>query len=258
MNNSEDSGHGPGADHAELRDTINRLEAELLLAQKGTQAFVSMLAHELRTPLGAILMWAHVLRMGRAEDRDAALDAIEASAQEQSAMIAGLLDLTRALAGTLRLDIGDVDVARTVLVVLEEARSLASTAQVTLKLSIAEGTFALRGDAVRLRALMGALLKDAVKVTPPAGEVQVSLGRSEGAIRLTVSDTGPSPSPGELVDLFTPFKPAGPRDRRQANDLRVALPLAQHVARLHHGRLLARKREVGQGRELVLDLPTAS
>src|SRR4051812_3696039 len=87
---------------------LERKGAELsqaLAAKEGqVYEFIAHLAHELRTPLGATLMWVHVLRLGREADREPAVNAIETSARAQSKMIGDLLDVSRSVAGRMRLD----------------------------------------------------------------------------------------------------------------------------------------------------------
>ncbi len=66
--------------------------------------FTAQLAHDMRAPMGAIFMWAHVLRATDGGENRAAIDAIEASARQQSRMLADVVDMARALVGRLPVD----------------------------------------------------------------------------------------------------------------------------------------------------------
>lgn len=231
-----DAGDGPEEVTA-LRGEVADLRRQLNEVQDRIHAFVAMLAHELRTPLGAILMWAHVLRMGKDSDRESAVDAIEISARAQSKLIGKLLDVTRALTGRLRIDQLSVDLDAAVRGAVEELQADAADAGVRLTLSIRDAPLRVRGDAVRLRETVAALVENAVRVSPPAGRVAVAVMRAGENGRVTVRDGGPGFSPQEARNMFTAFHVPDDVERRPPAALALELPLARLLAELHGGRL---------------------
>lgn len=244
-----------GDDVPALKAKVEELDERLDAIQQGLNEFVALLAHELRTPLGAILMWAHVLRMGRPDDREAALDAIEASARAQSELIGGLLDMTRALVGRLRIDRLPVDLTKTVRLTVDEQRPAAAEAQAQLNLLIDDEPLLVIGDARRLRDMVSSLVKNAIQATPVGGTIDVQVTEIEGAVRIAVRDGGPGLSVDALAGVFTPFRlVAGPEARRPGG-LGIELPLARSLAELHGGSLSAMSSAKGQGCMFILSIP---
>jgi signal transduction histidine kinase len=238
-----------------LRAKVEELSVRLDAIQEGMNEFVALLAHELRTPLGAILMWAHVLRMGRPGDREAALDAIEASARAQSELIGGLLDLTRALVGRLRIDRLPVDLTKTVRLAVDEQRPAAAEAQAQLNVLIDDEPLLVIGDARRLRDTISSLVKNAIQATPVGGTIDVQVTQSDGAVCIAVRDGGPGLSVDALARAFTPFRLVGEPEPRRPGGLGIELPLARLLAELHGGSLRARSGAKGQGCTFTLSIP---
>lgn len=249
----EDAGDTP-VEVTALRGEIADLHLRLNQMQERTHAFVAMLAHELRTPLGAILMWAHVLRMGKDSDREAAIEAIDVSARAQSRLIGKLLDVTRALTGRLRIEKVPVELGAAVRGAAEDLTGAASEAGVPLSLAIPNVPVHVRGDAVRVREIVAALIENAIRVSRSAGEVAVSVARVGENVRVTVRDAGPGLSPEEAGNLLTAFHVPDDVERRSPAALALELPLARLLAELHGGSVT---HEPGseRGSTFVVELP---
>src|SRR6185295_15079836 len=123
--------------------------------------FLATVSHELRTPLNAILGWSHILRWGKPDEPTIArgVEVIERNAQTQAQLIEDILDASRVITGSLRLNRGPVDV---VVVILDPAARH------------------LTGDASRLQQVVWNLLANAIKFTASGGRVEVRLDRVEG------------------------------------------------------------------------------
>jgi signal transduction histidine kinase len=241
-------------DDVALQARIDELVARLDALQRGIHEFIALWAHELRTPLGAILMWAHVLRTGRPSDREMALDAIEASARAQSELIGGLLDLSRALVGRLRIDRLPVDLVKAVRLVVDELHPMVAEAQAHMNLSVA-GSCRVSGDVRRLHDIVSSLVKNAIQATPVGGTIEVEVTESDSAIGVAVHHPGPGLSVDELAEVFTPFRPAGGRGVPHPGVLGIELPLARLLAELHGGTMSAASGGEGQGCTYTLKIP---
>lgn len=230
-----------------LRAEVEALQKRLDEAQRGTHAFVAMLAHELRTPLGAILMWAHVLRMGRESDREVALDAIETSARAQSKLIGSLLDVTRAAAGRLRIEKLPVDLGGILQAAAEECEGLAGEANVRLQVVVGPGPLQVLGDPVRLREMVSTLLVNGIGASPAEGVVRIEVARRAEMVRLSVRDGRTGASGDELNDLFTPFRMADDTEPPRPGTLGLELPLLRLLVDLHGGTVVAQPAPAGSG-----------
>ena len=160
------------------RERAARDQAERLSALK--DEFLATLSHELRTPLNAMLGWAGMLQRGT-PDPDTlrrALQTIERNARAQGQLIDDLLDMSRIIAGTLRLDMQAVDLARVVDTALDTVRPAAAAKPVTLQVDPGSGRLDVRADPGRLQQVLWNLLANAVKFTHAGGVVQVKLARA--------------------------------------------------------------------------------
>ena len=242
-------------DVSALRAEIETLRLRLEQGDVRTFEFVARLAHELRAPLGALLMWSHVLRMGREADRDAALDAIDASARAQSKMIGNLLDVSRALAGQLRIEKVPVDLQEPLRLAVEAVTPAAQARSVVLNVAVDGGEFPVAGDAARLREVIAHVLDNAVKFTPEGGAADVSLARSGNSARIVVRDSGRGIARAELASIFIPFRPAGETTVRSAGGLGLSLAFARLVTDLHGGTITADSAGAGRGATFTLEIP---
>lgn len=197
--------------------------------------------------------------MGRESDREAALDAVEKSARTQSKLIAGLLDVTRAMAGRLRIDRLPVNMAEAARLVVEELHSEGAAPQVNLKLPRDTDSLWLLGDVLRLRQMLSILIKGALRrATADSGAVEIELTRVEQLIRIVIRDHGVALSSEELEHLFEAFHMPGEPSRQTPGLLGLELPLVRFLAELHSGTVLIRSDGSSPGSVAELLLPAAA
>jgi signal transduction histidine kinase len=243
------------SDVSALRGEIEVLRARLAQADERMSAFMARLAHELRTPLGAILMWAHVLRTGRDADRDGAIDAIDASARAQSKLIGDLLDLVRATAGRLRIDRAWLDLRGPVQLAVEGLRSAAEARAVMLEILVPDRPVDVMGDGSRLRDLVSSLVDNGIKFTPEGGSVDVRLLVAGPTARIVVRDTGRGIPREELPEIFGAFRSSTAADRPTTGGLGIGLAFVRLLAELHSGTVRAESDGSGRGSTFVVEIP---
>jgi signal transduction histidine kinase len=235
---------------------IEHLRQRLEESDRRISEFVARLAHELRTPLGAILMWVHVLRTARDADRDSALDAIEASARSQSKTIGDLLDVSRAVTGRLRIDNASVDLDVVVHAATGALGPAAAARGVTLNVAAEGGPFQVKGDASRLGEMVSHLVSNGIKFTPAGGIVDVRLTRSGGTASIVVRDTGRGISTQELPGIFAAFRPADD-ENPPSSGLGLGLAFVRLLAELHDGVVSGASEGVGRGSTFTVTIPLA-
>ncbi len=180
-----------------LAEAANRLK----------DAFLATISHELRTPLQAILGWSHLLRSDAepsAERVRKGLAVIERNGRAQSTIIEDILDVSRIITGKLNLDVQDVDVAAVVEAAVDTLRAAADAKRIRLNVVVSEDLGTLRGDPGRLQQIIWNLVGNAVKFTPPEGEVAIATRRLDGAVTIRVTDSGKGIAPSFLPHVFTP------------------------------------------------------
>ncbi|MBF5042272.1 response regulator [Aggregicoccus sp. 17bor-14] len=239
------------------REQAARREAEE--ANRLKDDFLATVSHELRTPLTAILGWVQILcTQGFPEERRRrALETVERNARAQAQLIDDLLDISRVLAGNLRLEPRPVALGAVVEAALESVRPAAEARGLQLEAAI-EPHAQVLGDAARLQQVVWNLVSNAVKFTPPGGRVQVRVAPRDGALELRVADTGQGIPQDFLPHVFERFRQADGSPTRQHGGLGLGLAIAKHLVELHGGSIGAESPGDGQGATFRVTLPLAA
>jgi signal transduction histidine kinase len=232
----------------------------LVAAQEAARVkdeFLSTLSHELRTPINAIVGWAHLLQ-GRKlgpDDTHRAVETIVRNASLQESMIGELLDMSKLMNGRLQLSSSPVDLQRVVADALGTARDYARAKNVELRLDPASDPVEVRGDAQRLQQVVWSLLSNAVKFTPPGGWVRVGVRAASGAAEVVVSDSGAGMDREFLQRVFERFTRADASSTRPTRGLGLGLSLARGLVELHGGQISADSPGPGLGSTFRVRLP---
>ena len=243
--------------HAELLEKIvEERTRELREANRLKDQFMAMLSHELRSPLGAIRMWASLLRSGKldAERTTRAIEAIERSAITQGQLVEDLLDVSRITAGKLVLDARPIDLAAVAEAAVDAVRTDAEAKQVRLEqvFELGEG---VQGDPARLQQVVWNLLANAVKFSPRGGRVLLRLARADGQAIISVRDEGEGIAAEFLPHIFEPFRQADGTSTRAYGGLGLGLAIVHDVVELHRGTIEVESKGKGQGATFTVKLP---
>jgi signal transduction histidine kinase len=200
--------------------------------------FVSLVSHELRSPMAAVIGAARTLqdrwRMLSAEQRESFLALIGDETSRLAALVGDVLDTSRIEAGTFSYRFEEIDLARLV----EDAVETASVAQEDVRVvSSVQGSLpSVRGDRARLRQVLGNLIDNAVKYSPEGGEVRVTAAASNGSVRISVRDEGPGIPRDQHSRIFEKFGRAEvPGASKPGTGL--GLFIARSIAEAHGGAL---------------------
>jgi PAS domain S-box-containing protein len=226
-------------------------------ASRAKDAFLATVSHELRTPLSPILSWAGLLRGGglSEEQRNRAAEVIERSARTQAQLVEDLLDVSRIVAGKLRLHVQPVALAGIVESAVETIRPAAAARSIRLQVVLDSAPAYVAGDPDRLQQIVWNLLSNAVKFTPKGGRVHVVLERVNSHVEITISDTGQGIPTESLPHLFERFWQADPSTSRRHGGLGLGLAIVRHLAELHGGTVTADSAGEAQGSTFTLKLP---
>jgi signal transduction histidine kinase len=237
------------------REKAARAEAEAASALK--DEFLMTASHELRTPLGVMLTGATVLasnRINEAERRQT-IDAIARNARTQARLVGDLLDVSKGMAGSFRLDVSTVAVADIVRAAVETVKVAAEAKGVRLDVQIDPAVGTLVGDGSRLQQVLWNLLSNAVKFTAGGGEARVRAGRHGANVIIVVSDTGIGISPEFLPHVFDRFRQEHTGMTRPFGGLGLGLAIARHLVELHGGELTVESEGRGRGARFTVRLP---
>jgi CheY-like chemotaxis protein len=215
---------------------------------------LTMISHDVRTPLAGMIGVLDVLQRGALRPEQARLvDLASRAGATLTILVNDILDVARADAGRIALVPAAFDPARSLADVVEIHRERATAAGLDLAIAGLETwpAFVL-GDRARFEQLFGNLVVNAVAYTP-AGSITVTATRDPAAgLVVTVADTGPGIDPDRLPTLFDAFVPAGPGHR--SSGLGLGLHICQRLAELMGGSIAYRPAP-GGGSEFRVALP---
>jgi PAS domain S-box-containing protein len=222
--------------------------------------FLALLSHELRAPLGTVLMWLGLLRRGGTDpaESDHALEIMDRSARALEHIIEDLLHASRIAAGGLALTLQLVDLCAVVQVAVEAASGDADLNGLELTWSHGDRAVWVMGDPGRLQQAVSNLLSNAIKFTPTGGRVEVSLEAAGPQARLRVSDTGEGMSPGFLPFAFERFRQQDSTSTRPHHGLGLGLYVVRHVIEHHGGLVQAESSGLSRGSAFTVLLPLAT
>jgi len=232
-----------------------RQDAERLSSLKDD--FLATLSHELRTPINAVLGWTQLLRLGnmKEDDVEQALDVIERNSQIQVQLINDLLEVSRIIAGKLRLEVRDVDLKEVVLAALATVEPAATAKNITVMSMLDADAGHVAGDAGRLQQVIWNLLSNSVKFTPRGGTIEVRLERTGSQLKVTVADSGQGIAPELLPHVFERFWQADGGMSRRHGGLGLGLSIVRQLTELHGGTVEVFSEGDGRGATFVVQLP---
>ncbi|HEX3845289.1 MAG TPA: ATP-binding protein [Steroidobacteraceae bacterium] len=229
-------------------------------ANRARDEFLSVISHELRSPLNAILGWNRILAMKCGGDPDVAAitPRVEQSAKAQLKMVNDLLDLGRVSTGKLKVEPRPIQLARVARLAVDVARPAAAAKGIEIMTRLDPGAGELRADPDRLQQVIGNLLSNAVKFTGGHGRITVALRDDGNFTELTVEDTGPGIAPELLPHIFDRFRQGDSSSTRQSSGLGLGLTLVREIVALHGGAVSAHSKGAGAGAKFSFRLPKAA
>ncbi|HEX2060074.1 MAG TPA: ATP-binding protein [Thermoanaerobaculia bacterium] len=234
-----------------------QLYREAQEANRAKDDFLATLAHELRTPMTAVLGWVQMLKAGDLQPDDVgdAIEMIESSTKVQSHLIEDLLDVSRIIAGKLKIQQASVHLGEIIERVLATFRNAAAAHGVNLTSAVTDESLAAWADSTRLQQVVWNLLSNALKFTPAGGTVHVSLAREGASAAIRVKDTGEGIDPDLLPHVFERFRQAERGTTKSHAGLGLGLAIVRHLVELHGGTVEAFSDGPGRGAEFVVCLP---
>jgi PAS domain S-box-containing protein len=224
--------------------------------------FLATISHELRTPLSAILLWTHLARetFSTPAEKDGALDIILGNAKAQSQLVNDLLDISRGIAGKLRLNLRSGNLAAPIRAALDSVRPSAVAKRIDLQEQLADDMHAAPVDPDRIQQVAWNLLSNAIKFTPAGGTVTVRLesakaGDGKPIARLSVADTGQGIAAEFLPHIFDRFRQGESGITRIYGGLGLGLAIARELVQMHGGTIRAESEGPGRGAIFSVELP---
>ncbi len=231
----------------ELKNTVRKAAENILvtrqaqrLAEEKRQVrfqFISVLAHELKAPLGAVEGYLRVIRDGAADDPETqkhVLDRCLTRVEYMRKMIIDLLDLTRIESGQKKRELSAVSVRDTAEMAIETATPQALERGITIALHAPEA-LSMSADRGELEIIFNNLVSNAVKYNRDGGKVDVTLGVDGDHVVIAVADTGIGMTQEESARLFSDFMRIKNAKTRDILGSGLGLSIVKKLAQLYQG-----------------------
>jgi signal transduction histidine kinase len=218
-----------------------RLHAQAQQATRLRDEFLSVAAHELKTPMTSLRGYAQLLGQGLNQGKPLdsqllakGLRVIDTQAEKLSQLTAQLLDVSRIEAGKLQLEPREVNLTELIRGLVSAAQ--AGTQRHALELDLPERCWAVV-DPLRIEQVVTNLLSNAIKYSPDGGTIDVSLSRGNDGVHLVVRDHGIGIPPERRARLFDRFYQA--HGEGHFGGLGLGLFISRQIVELHGGTLEA-------------------
>jgi len=225
--------------------------------RKQKDDLVAIAAHELRSPLTAIIGAAFLLRSGRDDQRSRAIEIIERNAHVQLTLIEELLNACQLDAGRIALEMSTLDLVAVIEKVVDEIQPTAALSRTLVHVDL-ERPLMVRGDARRLWQICWNLLTNCIQFASPNGEVQIQAYNGSSALKLCVRYNGIGISPDQLPHIFERFRRGHPPQLKPYSGFGLGLAIVKDLVTLHGGTIVAESDGPGKGACFTVTLPAAS
>ena len=215
---------------------LEKRTAQLIRAATQRSQFVASMTHELRTPIHGVQGLSDVIAAGVygpvTDKQKDACASIKRSAQSLLELVDDVLQLSRAEAGKIDARPGPVDIAALVDRVTASVSWMVGTKRLRLESEVEPGLPVVQSDERWLAHILVNLLANAVKFTPETGRVMLRARRCQGAVELSVEDTGIGIAPEERAAIFEPFRQGQHGDAKGYGGVGLGLALVAELTNL--------------------------
>jgi two-component system, NtrC family, sensor kinase len=244
--------------NARLFREIEEKSRQIEAANRHKSEFLANMSHELRTPLNAIIGFSEVLgeRMfGELNEKQAEYtEDILSSGRHLLSLINEILDLSKVEAGRMELEVATFDLPLAIDNARTFVRERASKHGINLDVTVDERLGDFTGDERKIKQILLNLLSNAVKFTPEGGRIGIDASQTDGAVEISVSDTGIGIAPEDQAKIFEEFRQVGGDYAHKKEGTGLGLTLAKKFVELHGGKIWVES-EVGKGSTFTFTLP---
>ncbi len=244
--------------NARLFREIEEKSQQIEAANQHKSEFLANMSHELRTPLNAIIGFSEVLGerlFGDLNEKQAEYtDDILTSGRHLLSLINEILDLSKVEAGRMELELATFDLPLAIDNARTFVRERATKHGIALDVAVDDRLGDFVGDERKIKQILLNLLSNAVKFTPEGGRVAINAKQTNGAVEISVTDTGIGIAPEDQPKIFEEFRQVGFDYAHKSEGTGLGLTLAKKFVELHGGRIWVES-EVGKGSKFTFTLP---
>jgi signal transduction histidine kinase len=249
------------ADYAAIAIENARLYEEVRQADLAKTEFVSLVAHEMATPLTSIGCYTDVLLQGYSDQplskkQEHYLRVVRSNADRMQILLSDLQDISRIETGHLSLDLQPTDLTEVLKNALQATRRQIEMRSQELSVKVSKDLPPVYADPARLTQILINLLSNAYKYTPKGGRIRVQASHKDGYVRCVVADTGIGISAEDQEQLFTKFFRSENPDVQERQGTGLGLCIVKNLVELQGGRIGVES-ELGKGTTFWFTVPEA-
>jgi PAS domain S-box-containing protein len=236
------------------RDISAQLEAQeqIMALNRKKDEFVGLASHELKTPLTSLSGYLQILSRVNMDDHNQKyIDKSLRQVAKLTALVNGLLDVSRIETGRLQLMISRFDLKKTILDAINTAGETTGKHQIMLETSLSKCK--INADSQRIEQVIDNLLANAIKYSPHGGKIDVTLSLDDKVAKISVRDHGIGIAQNQLGEVFSRFYRVADAPA-YISGLGIGLYLSQEIIRRHAGTMWAES-ELGKGSMFWITLP---
>ncbi|HET9786626.1 MAG TPA: HAMP domain-containing sensor histidine kinase, partial [Pyrinomonadaceae bacterium] len=227
-------------------------------ANRHKSEFLANMSHELRTPLNAIIGFSEVLQerlFGELNEKQAEYTSdILTSGQHLLSLINEILDLSKVEAGRMELELAKFDLPLAINNARTFVRERATRHGITVDVKVDERLGEIVGDERKIKQVLLNLLSNAVKFTPEGGRIAINARQTNGAVEISVTDTGIGIALDDQPRIFEDFRQVEGDYAHKKEGTGLGLTLAKKFVELHGGKIWVES-EAGKGSTFIFTLP---
>lgn len=236
----------------DLSRAFDRMAERMGTLLSAERRLLQDVSHELRSPLARLSFAAELIRT--AEDREAAVARLKKEIRRLTDLVGALLQVTRAEGDPAANSPHGLQLNQLLDEVVEDCR-VEAEAQGSRIVFANSAPVELCGDRELLRRAIENVVRNAIRYSAPAGEVDVSLERGADTARISVRDHGPGVPEEAITKIFQPFFRVDDSRDSATGGAGLGLAIAQRAVNVHHGNMWARNAQPGL--EVCIELPLA-
>lgn len=219
--------------------------------------FISVVSHELRTPLNAIAGWARILKSDDLSDntKRLALQKIEKNLRLQTTLVEDLLNYSQLVSSKETLEKVEFDCSEIFEAVYTEFEKVAHKKGIEITKENELNGQKILGDANKIKMVIVNLFSNALKFTPPEGNIKARLRQEDDSIEIKIEDSGSGISAEFLPHIFDRFSQYDTSTTRKFGGLGLGLAVSEHIVKLHNGTIEAKSEGEGKGSTFSVRLP---
>jgi len=240
-----------------LAQCFNQMAASLQKTETMRLELIGNVAHELRTPLSSIQGYMEGLIDGVLPAEAETFQQVHREAGRLQQLVHDLQELSRVEAGAFELKLQPTPVSRLIETVTTRLGRQFEEKGVSLETDIAPDLPPVQVDEGRIGQVLLNLVGNALQYTPAGGQVRIHARRQDGAVLVTVEDTGIGLAPEQLPHVFERFYRVDRSRSRAGGGSGIGLTIAKHLVEAHGGQIWAASEGIGRGSAFSFTLPVA-